>query len=487
MKSRSERSFETDRSLASVPAPVKRSAEGAPARLPDAATLAVAGLFADPALDSMMRAVQEFSGSIGAQFDYRTVPTELARGGRVGRIGVPLDAIAIMLEQRVLLGASFGADVLSPTARLWRGLQRRADVLVDILQCTTLPHSAAAASGNERDVLLFSQRIVDRTPRRQIAIEDASADQWARARYAAELAYGLAVAEDRQVLMVTGVGRSTSVQQLFADAMERQARLHRLPAPRLVKAGLLSALLSGATGSGRLMVASVMPIDELSAMVCEAIGDTGPWPVFSVGRDANFYDMPASAVAGRDPVPLLLVVSSLLHRTGRADLARTLRHAVLMTAGAESRMREELNGQLVVPIAAFLHGVIANWGRTPIAAPKSTVRSLIGGSTPVVVGLRLRIETSLTSAAVRQAVSRALLPAGLEVASVRSADGRIERGVSAFDVRVRTVLGEPPLSDRAAKALVHALGDQLRCVGVEPWSPMSTADRPPRLASRRVS
>ena len=61
-----------------------------------------------------------------------------------------------------------------------------------------------------------------------------------------------------------------SAQQSFADALERQARVHRLPSPRIVKAGLLAALLCGESSTARWLVASVMPMSELSALATEA-------------------------------------------------------------------------------------------------------------------------------------------------------------------------------------------------------------------------
>jgi len=463
----------------------ERHAAEQPLRALEPAGLSFATLFEDERLDPVAQAVLELMRSIGAPLDGRSMPTALARGGTVGRIGVPRDATMLMAQQRVLIGASIGTDQLSPVSRLWRGLQRRADVVVDARQCTTLPGSDADQANQQRDVLLFSQRVVDVTSRRSTRDADQdAAGQWSRARQAAEMAYSLAVTENRKLLLVLPIGRGTAAQQFFTDALERQARLHRLPSPRTVKAGLLSALLTGDGGRERWLVASVMSIEELSVTAVEAVGDTGPWPVLSFGRTASFYDMPSQAPgACIDPLPFLLVVSSLLQRSGRAELARTLMHASLMTASAVTRMREELGTSLPVPLDAWMAGVMANWGRTPLAPALRERRGSERTEFPLVAGLRLRIETSLGASGVREAVNTSVMPAGLEVASVRAAEGRAVAGVSAFDVRVRSRLGEPPLSDAAAGALVRALGAPLRCVAVEPWNPAA----PERPRARAVA
>ncbi|MBC7842898.1 MAG: hypothetical protein H7099_11320 [Gemmatimonadaceae bacterium] len=336
-------------------------------RVLEAASLTVATLFADPTRDDIALAVRQFLASAGAALDLHALPSSLARGGTVGRIGIPHDAAVIVEQQRAVIGASFGADPLAPVPRLWRGLQRRADVLIDMRRSLTLPGSDAKRAGNERDVLLVSQRILERTLR-QARSDAPTADEWTRARESAEIVYRLAAAEQRTVMLVLPIGRGTGAQQSFADALERQARVHRQPAPRIVKAGLLSALLSGDSASARWLAASVMQMDELSALATEAIGDTGPWPVVSVGRGATFYDMPMAASDAHDPVPLLLVIVHMLQRCGRAAGARALMDSLLVTRTAEERMREELGSQLPVPTDAFLRGVLANWGRTPSGA-----------------------------------------------------------------------------------------------------------------------
>jgi hypothetical protein len=249
------------------------------------------------------------------------------------------------------------------------------------------------------------------------------------------------------------------------EALERQARLQRLPAPRTVKAGLLAALLSGESGCARWLVASAMPIEELSQLTTEAIGDTGPWPVLSLGRGATFYNLPATTSGPSDPVPMLLVLVSMMQRSGQGAFARSLFDATLVTRAAEARMREELGLELSVPADAFLRGVMANWGRS------LTDAVVAGGpavSPTVASALRLRIESALTASALRQAINGAVMPAGLEVASVRSVDAPDLRHQSHHDVIVRSRLGEPRLGDAAALALIGTLGDDLRCLSVEP-------------------
>lgn len=441
--------------------------------------LSAAALLSDPQHLAQLSALRALCVAIGAPLECAMIPSTLARCGTVGRIGVPAEASALMMQQRVMLGATIGADPLLPVARLWRGLQRRADVQVDVRQCTTLVGSGAERAGNHRDVLLFSQRVVDGSPRRRRSIggaADAVAHEWSRARDAADLAYRLASAEQRRLLLVLPVGRGTDAQKYFGDALERQARVHRMSAPRTVKAGLLAALLSGDSGSERWLVASVIPIDELSAMVRESVGDTGPWPVISLGRDVTFLDMPATPTA--EPLPLLLALATLLQRNGCGDLARTLVQAALLTTSAAARMRDELGGVLHVPVDAFMQGVLANWGRVTPACRPHDGRVLTRESGPVVAGLRLRVETTLSAAAVRDTVSAALMPAGLEVASVRAADtSEARRPAPAYDVRVRSRLGEPPLSDIGAEAVQKALRAAMRCLAVEPWVPTAVAER----------
>ena len=302
----------------------------------------------------------------GTQLDLQNIPSSLARSGTVGRIGVPHAATRVMLGRQLVIGANLGADPLLPVSRLWRGLQRRADVLADVRQSVTLPGSAAARAGNERDVVLFSQRIVDRAARRS-GDDGASAYHWSRARQAADLAYRLATTEQRELLLVRPVGRGTGAQRYFADALERKARQHRMAPPRTVKAGVLSALLSGASGGQRWLVTSVMPIDELIAMTDEAIGDTGPWPVLSIGSHASFLDLPATRTAREHPVVGLLMLITMLQRIGHTDRARAMLEALRVTSGAVLRMEEELGTVLNVPVSSFLAGVLANWGRAPMS------------------------------------------------------------------------------------------------------------------------
>ena len=356
----------------SARAPDARAATGSQVpRADDSRTLESLSLSAgvlvdDAALAVLLRDISDFLAQTGTHLDLQSIPSSLARGGTVGRIGVPHEAASVMLGRRLLIGANLGADPLLPIARLWRGLQRRADVLADIRPCATLPGSAAARAGTERDVVLFSQRIVDRAARRS-GDDGESAYHWSRARQAAELAYRLATTEQRDVLLVLPVGRGTGSQRYFADALERKARQHRLSPPRTVKAGLLSALLSGEGGRERWLITSVMPMDELIAMTDEAIGDTGPWPVLSIGNDASFFDLPATRTAHEDPVAVLLLLIGMLQRIGRADRARALLQSLRITASAVVRMEEELGMPLNVPVSSFLAGVLANWGRRPMS------------------------------------------------------------------------------------------------------------------------
>jgi hypothetical protein len=439
----------------------------------------LATLCSDERLDGLVREVQRFALEVGATIDRECIPAHLARGGTIGRIGVPHDAISLMLRQQVVVGSSIGADPLAPVSRLWRGLQRRADVLVDLRQCTTLPGSAASVAGVERDVLLVSQRLVERaTSRRPAPDANDTADQWTRARESADIVYRTAVAEQRSVLLVLPVGRATGMQQFFSDALARQARLHRLTPPRTVKAGLLSALLTGETGRERWLVASVIPIDDLAATAAEAVGDTGPWPVFSLGHGALFCGMPQQLAANLDPVPLLLVLEYLLRRAGKFETARLLMQSLRTTVAALHRTREEFGAPFEIPVRDFLRGVLSNWGRAPSAGGVRERRTTQRGG-PVVSGLRLRIESTLSASDMRTAVSASLMPAGLEVASVRSMDAPTGAAYGVFDVRVRSRLGEPPLSDEAATALVRALGAAVRCAAIEPWIPGGASSRSP--------
>ena len=337
-----------------------------PVRAVDA-PLALGTLFGADTLDAAIQSVRALLNSVGAPIDVRRLSAALASTGTVGRIGVPHEAEALMRQQRVMVGASFGACALEPLSRLWRGLQRRADVVLDVRQCTTMPGSAAAQHGVDRDVLLVAHRVRERAtgPARSTS----SADQWTRARNAAEIVHCIAGAEDRPVLLVLPVGRATLSQRMFTDALERHAHLQRVATPRCVKAGLLSALLSSDGGVERWLVASVMRMEELSTLTTEAIGDTGPWPVMSLGCDVTFYDMPKSVRNSGDALPMLLVLVSALHRSGNATLADALMQALLTTTAAAARMREELGSELTIPHDAFVRGVLANWGRVPRESP----------------------------------------------------------------------------------------------------------------------
>jgi hypothetical protein len=436
-----------------------------------------ATLCADVRLDDTIRDVEAFTARIGVPLKWEAIPTHLARGGTVGRIGVPQAAAALMLRQQVVIGSSANDEPLAPVSRLWRGLERRADVLIELRQCTTLPGSAAADAGVERDILLVSQRLVERnSPKQQVSADHDSADLWARARESADLVYRLAGADQRNVLLVLPVGRATAPQQLFSDALARQARLHRMTPPRTVKAGLLSALLTGDTGRERWLVASVMPIAELAATADEAIGATGPWPVIGLGRHATFCGMPRAASGQVDVVPLLLVLEFLMRRAGQVDLARDLLHAMRTTMAALHRAREEFGSPFELPVPALLQGIISNWGRL---APSGAGRDRRGAARagPEISGLKLRIESALAASELRALIAAPLMRGGLEVASVRNIDAAPDAPSPAYEVRVRSRLGEPPLADDAAQALVNALGKAVHCTAVEPWIVAGAAER----------
>ena len=428
----------------------------------------VATLFGDEASGDVFAAVSALAARVGAPLSCESIPASLARVGTVGRIGVPAIALDLMVQQRVVISSTFGQDSLAPVSRLFRGLQRRADVLVDVRRRATLPRSAASFAGIVRDVTLFSHRTIDRVPVQTSPAAEVLAEQWARARRAAELAFSMASSEQRPILLVLPVGRGTQAQKYFTDALEREARVRRVPPVRTVKAGLLSALLSG-SASERWLIVSVMPIDAVSAMADEAMGDTGPWPVISHAPDATFYDVPVAASS--DPLAHLLVLVGLLQHGGRAELAQSLEQSVLLTEGARARMEEELGSPIAVPADAFMKGVLANWGRrAPSVASPGPRFALVTGVE--VAGLRLRIESSLSPAGLRDAMSPALMAAGLEVASLRGSLVAPADGGPQYDVRVRGRLGEPALSDDAAVGLVRAIGGPLRCVAVEPWVPV---------------
>jgi hypothetical protein len=109
-----------------------------------------------------------------------------------------------------------------------------------------------------------------------------------------------------------------------------------------------------------------MPMDELITIADEAIGDTGPWPVLSVGTNASFFDMPASRTAHEQPVAVLLALIGMLERIGDGARARTLLQSLRLTSSAVVRMEEELGTVLNVPAVSFLAGVMANLGRAPL-------------------------------------------------------------------------------------------------------------------------
>lgn len=462
--------------LLPVPPASAAATRTAPPVRPATQGLTVASLSAGDTLAQPLATLERLARRLGVSIDVKAIPSGLARAGQVGRIGVPREAAAVMQQQGVLIGSTFGGDPLAPVARLFRGLQRRADVVVDVRPFVTLPGTRLGADSWERDVLLFSQRPLERTTARRDATNLDDAREQARSRDAAALAYRLCAAERRKLMLVLPVGRGTRAQQAFAEALQQHAIANRLAPPRIVKAGLLAALLSGESGRERWLVSSVIPIDELSAMVSESVGPVVNWPVLSYGRGASFYDLPVTADG--DAVPLLLVLASLLQRSGRSELAQSLQASVLMTCAARTRAAEELGvSELRVPLDDFVAGVLANWGREPVMASPRERRSV--DRDPLgVAGLRLRIESALPATAVRDAITSALRPTGLEVASVRSIETRQAQGDLAFDVRVRGRLGESPMGDDTSPFALRALGPALKCVAVEPWVPGAGLDLP---------
>jgi hypothetical protein len=373
---------------------------GALSATPDPSKLPLAVLFDDSQQCQLLHSVQAFLSHVGVELALEGIPRDLACAGTVGRIGVPRDAEIVVQRQQVVIGAGFSEAPLKPVARLWRGLQRRADVIVDTRRCTTLPGSAAACAGNSRDLLLVSQRVVERRLRHSLS-DGQRAEHWARAREAAEIVYRAATSEKRTVLLVRPIGRGTGATQEFSDALERHARAQRLPAPRIMKAGLLAALLTGAGGDTRWLVASVVPIDELTGLVAEAIGDTGAWPLVSIGRAATFYDVPLRSVCPHDPTAMVLAIIDQLHRRGQSARASEMSEALVVTVAAVARMREELGGTLSMPTSAFLAGIRANWGRTHEPSRVALRAANVPRTTPVSSGRVFRGAPSVGRTAAR--------------------------------------------------------------------------------------
>jgi hypothetical protein len=428
--------------------------------------------------DVAAEGLQRLASGVGLPLDHRSISPALARGGTVGRIGVPQDAVAVMRRQRVLIGALNADDALAPVTRLWRGLQRRADVLVDLQHCSTAADDVRGPGTGARDLLLCTQRLFERATRR-LSLDAESADQWLRARQVAEMAYRIATADGRQVLLVSPIGRGTEAQQLLSEAMHRQARQQRAAAPRTVKAGLLAALLIGDHTRDKQMIVSVMPMDELSALVTEAIGQARRWPVLSVGAETSFYTIQVGADGTSDFGALCHVLVNLAQRAGRPDLAVRLQQALALSTAAADRMREELGAPLHVPATALADAVLANLDR---AAPGgAALQKPLPPDAATVTGVRVRVETILSAAAVRDQLTAALVPTGVEVASVRAVDAAqpaTDRGV--YDIRLRLQLGEVALGDNAGHALLALLECGARVLSVEPWIPGSTERLRPR-------
>jgi hypothetical protein len=429
--------------------------------------LSLACFWDDAAVDEALVAARKVLHHLGVSLEPRAVPSSLARGGTVGRIGVPPQALDAVAGAGVALGATLGQSPLAPLPRLWRGLQRRCDVLVDIRHCVTLPGSDAHALGNDRDVILVSQRRVDRV---SAAARGAEADLggWGRARRVAELAYRLAAADRREVVLAVPPGRLTPGQKQLADACQREAQRLGLEGVRTAKAGLLAALLCGDGGARPWVVVSPMPMDELSTAVAAAIGDAGPWPVIAAGERTTFYDIPSVRGVGAgavDPTGILLACVAMLQRQGLREPAYALLHAVRLARGAEARMRGPAGTPLPLPADVVARTVIAHLGRHRVVgdAPIEPAPLEPWGDAPV-PGLRFRVASGAPET-LRATIGALVEPVGLEVASVRPVD----EDAIAHDVRVRVRLGEAALDESTTDRLIV---DVARAVGpclVEPW------------------
>ncbi|MCU0625384.1 MAG: hypothetical protein MUF21_02705 [Gemmatimonadaceae bacterium] len=386
---------------------------------------------------------------------------------------MPAQAIRAVGEAGVALGATLSLDPLAPLPRMWRGLQRRCDVLADVRHCVTLPGSDAHRMGNERDVILVSQRRTERSLADWRGA-DHDVDGWGRARRVAELAYRLAASDGRRVVLAVPPGRLTSAQRLLADACEREARQQRQEGVRTVKAGLLAALLSGDTGRQPLVVVSPMSMEELSSTVVAAIGDTGPWPVIAAGERVTFYDIPpvrGESASVVDPTGVLLAAVAMLQRQALVEPASGLLHALRLALAAEARMRGEDGRRLPVSADQFASAVIAHYGRhrvapeLPVASPEIDDEPLQPWDDEPVHGLRIRMRAEGDAASLRDAVQQLVVEHGLEVASVRPVD---EDGES-VDVRVRIRLGEAPLDDEHVGRVLGTIARRFRCQAITPW------------------
>lgn len=472
-----------------------RAAAPQPPAAPARPTLPVAGFWDDAGVDEALVAARRVLAHIGVALDPRAVPASIAKGGTVGRIGVPPQALRAVGEAGVALGATLSLDPLAPLPRMWRGLQRRCDVLADVRHCVTLPGSEAHRMGHERDIVLVSQRRTERSLADWRGAEH-DVDGWGRARRVAELAYRLAAADNRRVVLAVPPGRLTAGQKLLAEACDREARQQRAEGVRTVKAGLLAALLTGEAGRHPMVVVSPMSIEELSQTVAAAIGDTGPWPVVAAGERVTFYDVPPvrGADGGVDPTGILLACVAMLQRQGLSDQATGLLHALRLARAAEARMRPAGEPRLAIGADAFASAVIAHYGRHRPAPPAPALPPAEPDDEPLlpwddepVHGLRLRVDASAggDEHAIREAMGQVVFAHGLEVASVRP----VTADPSLLDVRVRIRLGEAPLDDKAAGAVIRAVATRFPCRLITPWrSALGGAPaRPSRAAAAPVT
>lgn len=458
-----------------VPFPRPRPTVVAAPVTPPRPTLSIACFWDDAGVDEALVAARRVLQHMGVALEPRAVPASLAKAGTVGRIGVPSQAIRAVADAGVALGATLSLDPLAPLPRMWRGLQRRCDVLADVRHCVTLPGSEAHAMGHERDIVLVSQRRTERSLADWRGA-DSDVDGWGRARRVAELAFRLAQADGRKVVLAVPPGRLTAGQKLLADACDREARQQRLDGVRTVKSGLLAALITGDTGREPMVVVSPMSMEELSATVTAAIGDVGPWPVVAAGERVTFFDIPPvrhESGSPIDPTGVLLACVAMLHRQGLSEPAAGLLHAIRLALAAEARMRPAGAARVHVGADALAGAVIAHYGRhrpapaAPVLPPEPDDEPLLPWDDEPVHGLRIRMDAGAEGAttSLREAVGQVVYPHGLEVASIRPVgeDGEY------VDVRVRVRLGEAPLDDDTVGALIGAVARRFPCRLITPW------------------
>jgi hypothetical protein len=434
--------------------------------------LRLAILTTEPAMDSALDAARRVLAHAGVALDARPIPESALKGGTVGRIGVPQAVLDAVEGADAVLAPVIGRDPLEPATRLWRGLVRRYAAERDVSAMQTLPGSPAARAGHARDLVLVAQRMrVDGSTTHD------DIDGWGRARRTAERVVRMAIADERDILVVTPPGRLGPQAKLLADAVDREARTHRITPPQVIKAGMLAAHIAGRRGVRRAVIVSAMTMAELRATLDNAIGSLGPWPAVSEGADRPFIavELPATDdVQCVDPTGLLLACSMLLRERGdRAG--EMLLHAMQVTVAAEARMRHVPAERLRIPAHQVAAAVIANWGRVLPAAEAHGMPLHDGQGAD---GLIVRIQTALAPADASEAMQAIVSAHGMQVAAVRAADLVPVLTTPVLDVRMRIGLGEPTLTDARVGALVRAVAAQFRCLLVAPWTPGGAAPAP---------